>query len=85
MWVHRTLGSRAAVFRKHAEAQRNRNGVHENVQKSSVKSPALAQRLLKVLLRTLPGKVLEKFQIFSDTTVGFIASFRLWGGQAAGL
>jgi len=32
-----------------------------------------------------PGKVFEKFQIFSDTTVGFMASFRLWGAQAAGL
>jgi hypothetical protein len=31
-----------------------------------------------VFLRILPGKVFEKFQIFSDTTVGLVASFRLW-------
>jgi hypothetical protein len=35
---------------------------------SSVKSPASASRPLNILLRKLPGKVLEKFQIFSDTT-----------------
>jgi hypothetical protein len=28
-----------------------------------------------VFLRILPGKVFEKFQIFSDMTVGFMASF----------
>jgi hypothetical protein len=32
-----------------------------------------------------PAKFLEKFQIFSDTTAGFMASFRLRGAQAAGL
>jgi hypothetical protein len=36
--------------------------------KLNVKSPASDPRLLNILLRKLPGKVLEKFQIFSDTT-----------------
>jgi hypothetical protein len=31
--------------------------------------------LLSILLRKLPGKVLEKFQIFSDTTAGFMRVF----------
>jgi len=45
--------------------------------KLNVKSPASDLRLLNILLRKLPGKVLEKFQIFSDTTADY-AGFRLW-------
>jgi hypothetical protein len=48
----------------------------------SIKSPASAPRLLNILLRKLPGQVLEKFQIFSDMTADH-AGFRLWGAQAA--
>jgi hypothetical protein len=33
------------------------------------------RNLLKVFLRTLPGKVLEKFQIFSDPPAGFMRVF----------
>jgi hypothetical protein len=51
---------------------------------SSLKSSASAPRLLNILLRKLPGQVLEKFQIFSDTTAGS-CGFRLWGAQAASL
>ena len=46
--------------------------------KLNVRSPASAPRLLNILLRKLPGKVFEKFQIFSDTTADY-AGFRLWG------
>jgi hypothetical protein len=46
--------------------------------KLNVKSPASALRLLNILLRKLPGKVFETFQIFSDTTADY-AGFRLWG------
>src|SRR4029077_520113 len=53
-------------------------GISARLLRSSVHRPL-------VFLRILPGKVFEKFQIFSDTTVGFMASFRLWGAQAAGL
>jgi hypothetical protein len=44
---------------------------------SSVKSPSgiSRPRLLNILLRKLPGKVLGKFQIFSDTTADY-AGFR---------
>jgi hypothetical protein len=51
---------------------------------SGVKSSASAPCLLNILQRELPSKVLEKFQIFSDTTADY-AGFRLWGAQAASL
>jgi hypothetical protein len=38
----------------------------------SVESPASALRLLNILFRRLPGKVLEKFQIFSDMTPDYV-------------
>jgi hypothetical protein len=45
------------------------------------KYPASAPRLLNILLRKLPGKVLENFQISSETTADY-ARFRLWGAPA---
>jgi hypothetical protein len=53
-----------------------------NVKSISVKSPASA---LNIFFRKLPGKVLEKFQIFSDTTAGLCGFSTLGEAQAASL
>ena len=48
----------------------------------SIKVSSIGTTPSNILLRKLPEKVLEKFQIFSELTADY-AGFRLWGAQAA--
>jgi hypothetical protein len=73
--VHRTLGS-APPFLEEMRRRTEIEMAFMGILKVS------APRLLNILLRELPGEVLEKFQIFSDTTADY-AGFRLWGAPAA--
>jgi hypothetical protein len=42
-----------------------------DVQNMQRRISSIGPALLNILLRKLPGEVLEKFQIFSETTAGY--------------